>query len=84
MIEGMTRKAKIAVTLPQELVESARRAVRRGRAASVSAYVAGALEQRAKSEDLDTLLEEMLEETGGPMTDEERAWADEQLGLKRD
>ena len=34
---------KIAVTLPDELVESARRAVAEKRAASVSAYVADAL-----------------------------------------
>ena len=81
MMIGMTRKAKIAVTLPQELVDTARDAVRRGRATSVSAYVAEAMTQRAKADDLDTLLDEMLDASGGPMTDEERAWADRLLGL---
>jgi len=79
MIVGMTRKAKIAVTLPQELVLAARSAVREGRATSVSAYVAEAMAQRAASDDLDALLAEMLDNTGGPMTDEEREWADQQL-----
>ncbi len=82
MIVGMTRRAKIAVTVPQELVDAARTAVREGRAASVSAYVAEAMETRAKNDDLDALLEEILEATGGPMTDEEREWADEKLGLQ--
>lgn len=84
MMIGMTRKAKIAITLPQELVDTARRAVRHGRAASVSAYVSEAVQQRAKAEDLDALLDEMLDETGGPMTEEERAWADTKLGFDQD
>ncbi len=83
MIIGMTRRAKIAVTVPQQLVDAARTAVREGRAASVSAYVAEAMEARAKTDDLDALLEEILEATGGPMTDEEREWADRALGLQR-
>lgn len=72
----MTPKAKIAVTLPADLVEAARSAVQAGRASSVSAYVAGALEQRVKLDELDALLAEMLAETGGPMTDGERAEID--------
>jgi Arc/MetJ-type ribon-helix-helix transcriptional regulator len=83
MIVGMTRKAKIAVTLPQELVDAAHTAVREGRATSVSAYVAEAMAQRATSDDLDSLLAEMLDNTGGPMTDEEREWADLQLGRRQ-
>ena len=78
----MTAKAKIAVTLPGELVEAARAAVQAGRAASVSAYVAGALEQRVKLEDLDALLAEMLAETGGPLTDLERAEIDREAGWR--
>ena len=82
MIVGMTAKAKIAVTLPGELVEAARAAVQAGRAPSVSAYVAGALEQRVKLEDLDALLVEMLVETGGPLTDLERAEIDREVGWR--
>jgi antitoxin ParD1/3/4 len=73
-------KAKIAVSLPQELVDQAQRAVAEGRADSVSAYVADALEEKAKVDDLKSLLDDMLEATGGPMTATERRWADRALG----
>src|SRR5687768_16698747 len=43
---GMTSTLKIAVSLPRQVAERARRAVRRGHAASVSAYVAAALEEK--------------------------------------
>jgi Arc/MetJ-type ribon-helix-helix transcriptional regulator len=76
-------KSKIAVTLPPELVERARRAVRKGVAASVSAYVTKALEERAKLDDLAAMLESMLEESGGPLTERERRAADQALGLRR-
>lgn len=82
MIDGMT-KAKIAVSLPPELVSRAEAAVRRGRASSISAYVAAALEERAKLDDLETMLEEMLAESGGPLTDDEVARADAALGVTR-
>jgi Arc/MetJ-type ribon-helix-helix transcriptional regulator len=72
----MTPREKIAVSIPADLAGRAREAVKKGRAASVSAYVTAALEERVKLDDLDDLLGEMLAETGGPMTDEERAWAD--------
>jgi Arc/MetJ-type ribon-helix-helix transcriptional regulator len=78
MIDGMTR-TKIAVTLPPSLVERARESVRQGRASSVSAYVAAALEEKVKSDDLAQLLDEMLAQTGGPLTEEERRAADELL-----
>lgn len=79
MMIGMTR-AKIAVSLPSELVEQAQRAVAEGRAASVSAYVAKALEEKAKLDDLASLLDEMLAERGGPLTAQERKAADRALG----
>ena len=80
MIIGMTRRDKIAVTLPRDLVAAARTAVADGRAASVSAYVAEAMRQRAQQDDLDAQLEAMLERSGGPMTDEERADIDRLAG----
>jgi len=71
---------KIAVSLPSELVEHAQRAVAEGRAPSVSAYVARALEEQAKLDDLGSLLAEMLTETGGPLTADEQRDADRVLG----
>ena len=79
MISGMTTR-KIAVSLPAELVEQARRAVDEGRATSVSAYVSRALAEQAKLEDLASLLDEMLAKTGGPLTAAERRVADKALG----
>lgn len=73
---------KIAISLPDGLAERARRAVRQGRATSVSAYVASALAEKLKLDDLSALLEEMLEETGGPLTAQERRAADRALGVK--
>jgi Arc/MetJ-type ribon-helix-helix transcriptional regulator len=82
MIVGMT-KSKIAVTLPPALVERARDAVREGKADSVSAYVTVALEEKVKSDDLGRMLDDMLAETGGPLTARERRAADEALGVRR-
>lgn len=79
MISGMT-STKIAVSLPAELVEHARRAVEEGRAASVSGYIARALEEQAKLDDLASLLDDMLAETGGSLTPAEQAAADHALG----
>lgn len=76
MMIGMTPKEKIAVSLPAQLVAAAKRAVRRGRAPNVSAYVAEALADKIMNDDLASMLDEILEETGGPMTAEERRTAD--------
>jgi Arc/MetJ-type ribon-helix-helix transcriptional regulator len=78
MMEGMTAK-KVAITVPEQTLERARSAVKAGRAASLSAYVSRALEQQSMLDDLDALLEEMLEETGGPLTTAEKRWADAAL-----
>lgn len=82
MLIGMT-KAKIAVTLPRDLVSRAKRAVREGAARSVSAYVTEALREQAKLEDLSEMLDQMLAETGGPLTKREQRVADEVLGVHR-
>ena len=54
---GMT--TKIAVSLPDELVDAARAAVREGRAPSVSAYVADAMADKARRTSLGELLDEL-------------------------
>jgi Arc/MetJ-type ribon-helix-helix transcriptional regulator len=77
----MTNAEKIAISLPKDLADRARRAVRRGQAASVSAYVAAALEEKAKLDELSTLLHEMLAESGGPLTKAEKRTADRALGM---
>lgn len=73
--------AKIAISLPEPLVAHVRKEVRRGRASSVSAYVAHAVAQQAENDDLTAMLDALLLASGGPMTRRERAWADGALGL---
>jgi Arc/MetJ-type ribon-helix-helix transcriptional regulator len=77
---------KIAVSLPRELVEDAKRAVRKQKAKSVSAYVADALRakgKRSKQDELGILLDEILAKTGGQLTQAEIDWADEVIGKKK-
>ena len=74
-MNGMTiPKAKIAVTLDQDVLARVRAAVAGGRARSVSAYVEHALAgQLAAEAEFDAMLAEILDATGGPPTDQE--WA---------
>ena len=80
MIMSMTRE-KIAITLPEEQVAAARRAVADGRAASVSAYISQALGRRDADEDLAVAIAEIYAEAGQP-TRADRAWARRALGLE--
>ena len=79
MVIGMTG-TKIAVSLPAGPVEQAQRAASEGRSPSVSAYVARAMEEQAGLDDLASLLDEMLAETGGPLTASQGRAADRALG----
>lgn len=72
MISGMT--TKIAVSLPDEQVAAARRAVREGRAASVSGYVSAALAAHHERDSLRDLLDD-LEREHGPVSEDAAAWA---------
>lgn len=80
MVTGMATR-KVTVTLDEAQVEQIRDLVRTGRAASVSGFVQHAV--AVAIDDLagfDAMLADALEQTGGPLTDEERAWADAMLG----
>src|SRR5438445_570435 len=56
MMDGMTRR-KIAITLPEDQVVAARRAVAEGRSPSVSAYIAEALARRDADDELGATLD---------------------------
>ena len=83
MVFGMATR-KVTVTLEDVQLDAIRKLVDAGTSPSVSGFV-----QRAVSVALDdvagwgALLAEALRETGGPLTAEERAWADELLGTRR-
>jgi len=69
----MTRR--ITVSLPDHLVDAAAAAVEDGRAASVSAYVAEALAEKASGETFEQFLADWRHRVGEP-TPEETAWAE--------
>ena len=71
---------KVAISLPDNVLATARQAVAEGRASSLSGYIASTLAERQDHEDLAELLAEMAAESGGP-SDEDRRWARRALGL---
>ncbi len=73
-------RSRVTVTVDRETVRTAEAAVAAGRAASVSAWVASAMAERARRESLADVLAEIRAELG-PATDEETAWARSVLGL---
>src|SRR5258708_34383539 len=73
---------KRAVSLPDELAEQARQAVREGRAASVSAYIADAMAQSARTRSITRLVADMRAEDGQP-NEEDYTWARRALGVGR-
>ena len=83
MVAGMATR-KVTVTLPEDQLERIRVLVEAGRAPSVSGFV-----QHAVGLAIDdvagwgALLAETLAATGGPLTDDERAWADDALGFSK-
>lgn len=83
MVIGMAMR-KVTITLDESALEQIRRLVEAGTAPSVSGFV-----QHAVSVSLDdiggwgALLAEALRASGGPLTDDERAWADDVLGTRR-
>jgi len=81
MISSMTRQ-KIAITLPEDQVATARQAVVEGRAASVSAFISQALARRDADEELAETIAEIYAETGQP-AEEDRLWARRVLGLEQ-
>jgi Arc/MetJ-type ribon-helix-helix transcriptional regulator len=78
MFMGMTRR-KIAITLPEDQVAAARRAVAEGRSPSVSAYISETLAHKAADDELTETVAEIYAKTGPP-TAADRAWARQALG----
>ena len=80
MVSGMATR-KVTVTLDEAQLDQIRSLVQAGTAPSVSGFV-----QHAVSVSLDdvsgwgAMLAEALRQTGGPLSDDDRAWADDVLG----
>ena len=74
---GMTRlKSRLTVTIDTDVADQVKTLVAQGEASSVSAYVEHSVRcQLAADADFDVLLATMLDETGGPLTADERTAA---------
>jgi Arc/MetJ-type ribon-helix-helix transcriptional regulator len=73
---------KIAITLPEEELAKVHRAVRDGRADSVSGYIAQVLSETARQESLRDLVRDLIAEHGEP-TQQEKKWARRALPPRR-
>jgi len=85
---GMTKVAKIAISLPQEQVEQAREAVAKGEASSVSGYISAALlavapvnaSEAEVDDSLASFAADLIAEHGRPSA-EAYAWADRVMAM---
>lgn len=76
MISMTATKSRLTVTIDSDVADQVRALVAQGDASSVSAYVEHSVRcQLAADADFDVLLAAMLDETGGPLTPDERAAA---------
>ena len=75
-----TLHIKIAISLPGAQVAAAQRAVREGRAPSVSAYISRALEEHDGAGSLSELVA-LLRAEDGPPSAADYAWADSVLAV---
>jgi len=73
-------RQRVTVSVPPDALEAAQRDVVAGKAASVSAWVSEAMQEKARRESLKDLLAEMRAEIG-PATRDETEWARSVLGL---
>ena len=74
---GEGRVAKVAVSVPRDILHRAQEAVERGRAKTLSALVAEALDYYVDKGDLDLLLKELAEQY--PPSRKDKAWAERVL-----
>ena len=82
MVVGMATQ-KITITLDDDQVKEIRAMVAAGQAANVSAFVQHAVRIALfDAAGWREVLHDALQQTGGPLTKEERAWADSLLSPK--
>src|SRR5688572_15556735 len=79
MVFGMAT-TKITITLPEDQIGEIRAIVAAGQSASVSAFVKHAVGVALfDASGWREMLKDALQQTGGPLTKKERAWADKLL-----
>lgn len=84
MVFGMATR-KITITLRDDQIQEIRALVTAGQAASISAFVQHAVGVAlSDAAGWKEMLEEALQQTGGPLTQKERAWADTLLSRREE
>lgn len=82
MVIGMATR-KVTITLDEEDLDAIRALATKGKTPNVSAFIQHAVRvSLSDAAEWKAMLAEALEETGGPLTDEEKKWADEMIGAK--
>ena len=82
MVFGMATR-KITITLGDDQLQEVRALVAAGQAASISAFVQHAVGVAlSDAAGWKEMLEEALQQTGGPLTRKERVWADGLLSAR--
>jgi Arc/MetJ-type ribon-helix-helix transcriptional regulator len=66
--------AKVALSIPSEVLKEAKRQVAKGRAKSLSSFVSEALDDKLRRDELDLILDAMDREFGKPSKEATR-WA---------
>lgn len=74
--------AKVALSIPSEFLEQARKEVATGRAKSLSAFVSDALDEKLRRDELAAILDEMDAKLGAP-NKAANAWAKRVLKPRR-
>ena len=83
MVIGMAT-TKITVTLPDRQIEEIRKRVAARRSSSVSGFVQQAVQKSLdNAAEFRAMVEEALNETGGPLKPKERAWARKMLSTRK-
>ena len=83
MVFGMATQ-KITITLPEDQIEEIRALVKARQAASISGFVQHAVGVAiSDAAGWKEMLDDALQQTGGPLTKKERAWADKILSPNR-
>ena len=84
MVFGMATR-KITITLGDDQIQEVRALVTAGQAASISGFVQHAVRVAlCDAAGWKEMLEDALQQTGGPLTQKERAWADRLLSRREE
>jgi len=83
MVTGMAT-TKVTITLPDEQIKEIRALVAAGQAANISTFVKHAVGVAlCDAAGWKEMLDDALRQTGGPLTNKERSWADTILSAPR-